>query len=334
MKFEQRKVLLKTAEISWQLGITGSTGEVATISDSDMPFFTQTKNGGIWKNQDGLTVETKFRKKDGLLQGRLSFHNPHPEKLCVEEIRFPFVKIRSFAEGALLTPESMGCLTRLPALPEKKDVKNYIRCGLYQSFRYTALLCGKNSLYFDCRDRSFHNKEYRWYFEEDLLHFVHIHYLPLMDQKEYTQPYFCSMGNFEGDWFESTRIYRKWALKQKWAKNHSGKKKDPLKDIALWLWNRGATHYVIPPADKMMEKLHLPVGLHWYWWHHNAYDTENPDFWPPREGVEKFTNTVKMLKEKALYTQIYLNARCWDMKGASYAARGGRNEIEITRSNK
>ena len=64
------------------------------------------------------------------------------------------------------------------------------------------------------------------------------------------------------------------------------------------------------------------LALNWYWWHAIPYDTEYPDFWPPREGVENFKNAVKLLNDNGIYVQVYINGVCWDVDGKSWNEGG------------
>ena len=77
----------------------------------------------------------------------------------------------------------------------------------------------------------------------------------------------------------------------------------------MWLWNRGRIDCVFPPAERLAADAKVPIALDWYWWHHNPYDTDYPDFWPPREGVEAFKAAVKRMNDQGIYTQVYINGR-------------------------
>ena len=48
-----------------------------------------------------------------------------------------------------------------------------------------------------------------------------------------------------------------------------------------------------------------------------------PDFWPPREGEEKFKADVAELRKHGIFTQVYVNGMTWDMDGASWKEGGG-----------
>ena len=67
----------------------------------------------------------------------------------------------------------------------------------------------------------------------------------------------------------------------------------------LWVWNRGRSPGVLDPAVALREKLGLPVSVFWHWWHGCAYDTGFPEYLPPREGAETFTNALAARRPRA-----------------------------------
>ncbi|MBQ7695453.1 MAG: hypothetical protein IJT50_10055 [Lentisphaeria bacterium] len=324
MKFERGKLLAGPAEIGWRLGFGNGKGEITYLSDGDMPEFTPAPDGGVWRNEAGLAVTVKWQEKEGLLQGTIAFSG-NTSGTPVEEIHFPCAAMPFDEKTKLLTPNSQGRIIDLAA--EWREEKSI--AGRYRAFRFTAALFGGKGLYFDCRDPECHNKSYKWDWESGKLVFSHIHYCPLDGRTEDTLPYPCTVAEFEGDWFEATQIYRPWARRQRWYVN-AAKGKNPLKDISMWLWNRGRIDYVFPPVERLAKESGVPVALDWYWWHHNPYDTDYPDFWPPREGEEAFKKAVKRMNDQGIYTQVYINGRTWDMDGPSFH-EGGAKEIEIRR---
>ena len=330
MKFENGKLCAGSATLSWRIGFGSGRKdeEVKYLSPEEMSSFTPSPKGGIWKNDSGLTVEVAYEEIDGILQGIISFSGNDSVNAPVEEVIFPRAEVELDEDTAILLPVSQGRLVK--NLTCDWDEKLLARtAGRYRSFRCTAAYSGGRGIYFDCRDSGFYNKGYTWRKEEGKLVYSHIHYLPLDGKSDFTLPYRCGVAEFEGEWFESVQIYKKWAQEQIWYKN-ALREKNPLKDISMWFWNRGAVNYVVPPVERMARDAGVPVALDWYWWHHNPYDTDYPDFWPPREGEEKFKDTVKRMNDQGIYTQVYINGRTWDMDGPSFH-EGGNDEIEIRR---
>ena len=117
-------------------------------------------------------------------------------------------------------------------------------------------------------------------------------------------PYAVRLGTFEGDWFTAAERYRAWATNQVWAKESRlarGQVPDWALNTALWVWNRGRSPDVLGPAVVLREKLGLPVSVFWHWWHGCAYDTGFPEYLPPREGTESFTNALASAQAKGIH---------------------------------
>ena len=330
MKFENGKLCIGSARLGWMIGFGNGSKEteVKYITPEDMGSFVPADNGGVWKNDAGLTVKVEYEEIDGILQGIFSFSGNDGVNTPVEEVIFPRAEMDLDEETAVLLPVSQGWL--LKNLTGEWEEWLLARAeGRYRSFRCTAAYSHGKGIYFDCRDSGFHNKGYKWRKEGDKLVYTHIHYLPLDGRNEFTMPYRCGVTEFEGEWFEAAMIYKKWAVNQVWYKN-ALREKNPLKDVSMWLWNRGRIDYVFPPTERLADDAKVPIALDWYWWHHNPYDTDYPDFWPPREGEEAFKAAVKRMNDRGIFTQVYINGRTWDLDGPSYH-EGGDNEIEIRR---
>ncbi|MBE6389011.1 MAG: hypothetical protein E7043_02430 [Lentisphaerae bacterium] len=330
MKFERGKLCIGSARLGWKLGFGNGRKdtEIKYISDCDMPLFTPAPDGGIWQNGTGLAVKVTYAEIDGILQGSICFTGNDGINTPVEEVIFPCAEMDFDETVKILTPTSQGRILKNLTGQWDAGLLEYSG-GRYRSFRFTAAFSDRCGIYFDCRDSSFYNKSYSWRKEGGKLVYSHIHYPALDGKGEFTLPYRCGVTAFSGGWFEAAMIYRKWAVEQVWFKN-ALREKNPLKDISMWLWNRGRIDYVLPPAEKLAEDAKVPIALDWYWWHHNPYDTDYPDFWPPREGEEAFKDAVKRMNDKGIFTQVYINGRTWDLDGPSWH-EGGADEIEIKR---
>ena len=329
MRFDRGKLLVGSAEIGWRIGFGNGKGEIKYLSESDMPEFTPAPDGGVWHNEEGLSVTVRWQEKEGLLQGHISYSGNH-NGVSVEEMIFPRAVMEFDEKTRILAPHSQGrILKNLKGVRQETGDEWHEKAGRYCSFRFTAALFGSKGFYFDCRDSGWWNKGYRWSSEGGKLVFSHIHYCPLDGRTQDALPYTCGVTEFDGDWFEAAQIYRKWARRQRWYVN-AAKDNNPLKNIAMWLWNRGRINYVLPPAERLARESAVPVALDWYWWHHNPYDTDYPDFWPPREGEEAFRKAVERMNAQGIYTQVYVNGRTWDQDGPTYR-EGGDREIEIRR---
>lgn len=143
--------------------------------------------------------------------------------------------------------------------------------------------------------------------------------------RDYTLPYAAVVGVFHGDWLAAAEQYRGWATNQYWAKasrRARGLTPDWAENTGLWVWNRGRSEQVLPPALTLREQLGLPVSVFWHWWHGCSYDSGFPEYLPPREGVGSFTNALASAQQRGVRGIVYMNQRLWGMTTASWKAEG------------
>ncbi len=277
--------------------------------------------------------------EDDLFSGTISFEGYQGERIC-SEIHFPVISFpisgksrlaagtwdtgvwRDFPEKSISSPAS--------TTPETGR-KTFFRES-YRSLQFSAVPStdGLPGWYFDHRDSRWGEKALELSRSSDgsLGIYSGIHPVPAPHDsvlRSYSVPYANTAGPFEGSWFEAAQIYRKWSETQVWSLRTP--KENPLRKIGIWVWNRGRSEDVIPPVLRLAEESGVPVALDWYWWHRNPYDTDYPDFWPPREGVEKFSASIKQLHEKGIFVQTYINGVCWDHDGASWRNGGSQGVV-------
>ena len=117
-----------------------------------------------------------------------------------------------------------------------------------------------------------------------------------------------------GGWYNAVCIYGATASVAYWRE--SFRRRVPavpawVRDVAAWVWNRGTSEQVLDPATDLAERLRLPVGVLWHWWHHCPYDAGFPEYFPPREGEDSFREAVKRASEKNVRPLVYMNQRLW-----------------------
>ena len=143
-------------------------------------------------------------------------------------------------------------------------------------------------------------------------------------------PYIATMRSYRGDWFEAASYYRDWAKTTPRYAAAKSRDLSKLRDIGLWMWNRGLAETVIPPVERFQADTGLKVALDWYWWFKEMPGTFYPDYWPPREGAKKFRADVQRLKEMGVFTQVYLNGMTWDEDAPSWKD-GGLDSVAMRR---
>jgi len=138
-------------------------------------------------------------------------------------------------------------------------------------------------------------------------------------------PYNVIAGPNHGDWFDAASRFRAWALEQAWTKSarlRTGQTPDWVNTTGIWVWNRGRSENVLPPAIALQEHADLPVSVFWHWWHGCSYDTGFPEYLPPREGAESFTRAMENAHRHDIHAMVYMNQRLWSMETESWKSRG------------
>lgn len=141
------------------------------------------------------------------------------------------------------------------------------------------------------------------------------HYPTLASKSKAWNPgYEVITGPFQGDWLTAAKMYRKWAVQQRWCRE-SRLAQRRIEDWALgtgiWVWNRGRSENVLPEAMHLQKKSGLPVSVLWHWWCNCGHDEDFPYYLPPREGAESFRNAVETASGKGVHALVYMNSFEW-----------------------
>jgi len=140
----------------------------------------------------------------------------------------------------------------------------------------------------------------------------------------YEPGYDVLIGLFQGDWMTVAARYRAWALQQPWAREsrlRQGHTPDWVRNTGFWVWNRGSSDNVLPPAAALQDYLGVPVSVFWHWWHGCAYDVNFPEYLPPREGTDAFREAVRQARQEGLNSIVYMNQRLWGMTAESWVSK-------------
>jgi len=110
-----------------------------------------------------------------------------------------------------------------------------------------------------------------------------------------------------GDWFEAAREYRGWAIEQPWcARGRGGLRNLPPLTAAQGLWVSfwGGPRAVVTVMRELQRLVSMPLKLDWRCWHGCARDGTYPDYFPPRDGYQFFSQAVRQLTEGGVLTQL------------------------------
>lgn len=316
----------------WKLSIGDGRGELREITSLDLAHVETDGGRTVWSGfaefGPEFRVETVRRTgEDGLELFALSYSG-YAGQAFIEEIFYPIVR-RPYHPGVELVhcPFDMGFRRSGKSLFPAGYRGREAMCGM----QFAALIDAEHgNTYLDCRDPEHNVKWFGFAVSEDggEIECAAIYALPLGETPAESGriPYESAVASFAGGWYEAARLYRSWALEQPWHRNASPG--NPLREIGLWVWNRGLAAEALPPVERLQRDLPgVPVALDWYWWHHNPYDTDYPDFWPPREGEEAFRRQVEKMTAQGIFTQVYVNGVCWDLDTPSFAEGGGESIV-------
>ncbi len=323
-------------KLGWAIALGDLKEPVTTIGPEQMKSFTCKKEKDtvniVWKGceaaGDDFTVSVTWEKFREGWQGSISYQG-NSSKLFVEEIHFPVVDMPFPGKCAhLLVGNEQGWIYSFndTAPDGKLLLANFIGMQLT-----VAMADDEECLYVDHRDTKGYLKKYGWFKQGKNLSYHGVQHQPCnyRTRRKGGQTYKSTVIAYRGTWYQASQYYREWALTTPLFKRHL--KNNPLREIAMWLWNRGEIETVIPPAEKLQNDAGVPVALDWYWWHGNPYDTDYPHYWPPREGEKAFKKAIARLNKQKIYTQVYINGVAWDLEAPSFK-NGGKEALTITRN--
>lgn len=279
---------------------------------------------------------------DGFVCWRLALAGI-PEGWRLDALHFPRLAglTRVGDEEWLALPIGIGRLVREPrqwlAARDSHSWQGIYPGGL--NMQCTALYASSGTgLYLATDDGAAHLKGMAWQWTNDRkrLDYELLNHpsLPIEDGC-YEMPYRAVLGTFQGDWLTAAEIYRPWALQQAWSVNsrfRRGLSAPWLRQTGLWMWNRGVSANVVPPAIALSDYVGVPVSVLWHWWHGCAYDTGFPEYLPPREGTEPFQVAVAQLKAYGIHPIPYVNGRLWGTTTHSWTAENARIAAAESRS--
>ena len=131
-----------------------------------------------------------------------------------------------------------------------------------------------------------------------------------------------TIAAFKGDWWQVAKIYRAWALKQKWcAKGPIAKRADyPKAMVETDVWEMIIDKDPMSVSNSIVNLKRafpdLKVGVHWYVWHNSDFDVNFPEFFPPRKGVPA---VMEFGARNGVTMMPYTDPRLWDVGQASWA---------------
>lgn len=134
--------------------------------------------------------------------------------------------------------------------------------------------------------------------------------------RDYASTYPIALATYQGDWWDAARMYREWALQQRWAQRGPIKYRE---DVADWIrdadiWVRGdARRYSAELAEEYTNELQEAlgvdsIGVQFYSWHLDEDGEPNwmaPLAWPMPEG---YPEMIARARERGIHHTPYINS--------------------------
>jgi hypothetical protein len=186
--------------------------------------------------------------------------------------------------------------------------------------QFLALSRSRDSIYFATMDSEARAKDFVVDPSDSAMSIVHYPENMGVPGSDYAGYYPIEFGVYQGGWLEAAQRYRRWALEQKWAQGGKLSQRadvpEILKNVGVWLmddwvWSgaEGTPQQMDAPLIEAQKWLGVPIGLHWYNWHHMKFDNEYPHFLPPKAG---FAERVKDLVNQGVLVMPYINGTSAD----------------------
>jgi len=278
-----------------------------------------------------VRVTGRMPAQGGLTTWRLEVENPARD-LAVGEVEFPVVanigrKRGATASDFVCIPFKSGMLIRDPASGGGLDDKNdgvYGNCGM----QFVPYWFEGSGLFLGTFDPDGYHKRYGLKAADgQVVEYRAYHPAPnpQLHSDRYAIPFDSVIGVFNGDWYDAAKLYRQWAIRQKWCPKQPLATNDDVprwfKENNLTMRPRGPSEDVAAEAELAVRTFGQPLLVNWYGWTQQKDIEENwPDMSPPQAG---FREAVARLRQQGLRVLPYMMSNQWDQRTPSYARDGG-----------
>ncbi len=323
------KRVLDSGVSVWKITLLGPQGETPEFSADYARYLgcTLSEDGTAATLRWNITldrietneVEVSVREDGELALWTLSAHLPSGWK--VSELTFPVVKIKRDEGSKAILPMGYGAEFEVPSNGTSLSTRYPSVTG---GMQFVLTYSPRGTYYFASQDREGNAKYFNLQGTGDYLVFSQkavASYAWTVDG-DFNLPWPTVFAFSDDSWDKTLlRWYRPFVLSTEWADT-------PLRErhITEWIqnadvWIRPKNMYpeVIDALRKAVRYYGKGTGVHWYHWHHYAYDTMYPEYLPAKDG---FAQMVSELQSKGAHVTPYINGRLWDPANDSYKREG------------
>ena len=323
-----KKVLESKAPL-WKLTLLGPNGE--------NPVFTPdyAKAGGVVDNGECASmswniiiarsgeykVEVGVRMDGELPKWTISATLPK-EGWVVTEVEFPVIKVSRPKGSKAVLPMGYGAEFAIPTDGGSLETRYPSVTG---GMEFVLTHNTQGCIYMAADDRDGCGKYFHISGSDTELTFSQkaVASYAWTENGNFSLPWGTTFAYSSDSWDETLlKWYRPFALSCRWA----GK---PLTERQICPWIQNADVWVRPKnmfpeviagVRKAVAYYDKGLGIHWYHWHHHAYDTMYPEYFPPKPG---FADMIAEVQAAGAHVTPYINGRLWDPANDSYKWRDG-----------
>ena len=271
-----------------------------------------------WRTRSGIQLKARvsLAPEDSLLHWSLSVTGLEPGS----SVHYPILSFKKMENEDFAFSSWLGRVERDPRKdlsPQKPLIRFQTSSPGALSMQLIAVYDRErgSGLYLASNDTLSYSKDFTIELDSAKTLFYLTHFPALSGPAKRWDPgYEVITGPMRGDWLTAAKLYRQWALQQRWCRESRLSQRrieDWVLNTGFWVWNRGRSENVLPDALHLQEKSGLPVSVLWHWWCNCGHDEDFPYYLPPREGVESFRDAVKSAAEQGVHALVYMNAFEW-----------------------
>ena len=324
-------------DVAWELRLLcPRNGERLAVRPRDLRTAAQTLQEDrlvqFWQGHPRLggafQVVCEWRRRGAQWRGRLRYQG-NASDFEVDEVVFPVLRL-THGDDRLMVPHDVGFVSGPLRDWERGLLAAPVRCSLYP-FQCFAAFSRTGNLYAACLDARHWNKSYEIVAAQgrrpaaELRVAIPVPQTPAT-RRRWRVPFETALQECGPSWCDAARLYAAWAHRQAWHRRRL--RDNPLRDAAIWFWNRGKAEEVLAPVEEFIRRAGVPAALDWYFWHRIPYDTSYPDFWPPREGEAAFRRAARRARDAGVFLQTYINGVIWDPENPDWTDGGPESAVE------
>ncbi len=244
------------------------------------------------------------------------------------EVFFPYINIKASGNDNFFTPTHSGRVIKNPKSKSINEALKYPRWAA--AMQFSAYYNDNYGIYLGTHDPKASIKKFE--IKANLHNGIKFSNNIIVPNKgiagnDFEFPGVFRFELFEGDWYEASQIYRKWASEEAdyWPKDTPEKiaRREAIGNIAVWMRfydNKNSISSIKSWIQSFSNFMGVPMGLHWYMWNNKENDDDYPYFFPAKSGMKEM---VQELQQSGNITIMpYINGLLYEKALPNYNDEG------------